>query len=268
MRPVWITHYVWDNPALAREWSQRRGAGRGREPLRWAGLAALLLGYAVALHWLSAPGRSPWEARAFLLGASLLYLLLVTVAVPGPAAGAVGLERERQTWQALLLTALQPSQLVAAKFLVALWPAARALALLAPLLLAGLHAARLGPEHAAAMGLVLLAAPTAVSAVSLWLSGRCRRTLTAAVLAYLLTGVLFWGTLAWAPSLYLRGENPWWYASPAWQVALLCLAEPSRSPLALPLLPEWAWFLLGCAAVSALALALLTRRIAAVERDA
>src|SRR5262249_7247616 len=206
--------------------------------------------------------RSPWEARALLLGICLLYLLWVSVIVPGPAAMSISGERDRRTWEALRLTSLRPSQIVAGKLLARLWPAALALVALLPLLLMGAYTALLSVSRLMLILIVLLVSPVPMAAMALWLSIRFRRTRTAVVLAYVVTGLVFWGALTGWPLFSLRGENLWWSLSPAWQAAILCLAEPGRGPMARPLLPEWAWFLLGSAALTGSALTLLTRRAA------
>jgi hypothetical protein len=255
--------WLWANPVLRREWSTfRRRIGWRGVLWSWLSLTLPLATTAVAAHWLSRGERSPWEARGFLLVACLLYLVWLSIAVPGPAAGRLTGERERRTWTDLLLTALRPSQIVSAKLVASLWSPVVALGQFLPLLGMSAHAARLPAARLTLILAVLVASSVLVTAVALWLSGRCRHTLTAATLAYLLTGSWIWGTLAVSPEHFVRGENLWWYCTPAWQVALLSLVEPGPSPLARPLLPEWAWFLLGCAAVSSLSLVLLTRRVA------
>jgi ABC-type Na+ efflux pump permease subunit len=191
----------------------------------------------------------------------------MTMALPGPTAGRLSGERERRTWAALLLTALRPSQVVSANLLASLRGPVVVLAQLLPLLMMGAHAARLPPPRFALIVVVLLASSIGTAAVSLWLSGRCRHTRSAATLAYLLTGSWIWGALAVWPGQFVRGENLWWYFSPAWQVAVLSLVEPLPGPLAWPLLPEWVWFLLGCTIVSGLLFVLLTRRIARAGSD-
>lgn len=264
-----LANWLWENPALRREWSGQSGQGRKRTPLgealAWVGLALLLAGYAGSMFWLSRPERNPWQARSFLLVVSTVYLALVHILVPGPAAGAISGERERETWQGLLLTALRPSQIIAAKYVAALRPAGFLLLSLLPLLLAGAHAGRLPFSQWFPLLLVLAAAPAGVAALALWLSGRYRRTRVAGSIAYVLVALGFWASLAWFQPWAPRGENLWWYLSPVWHVALLCVAEPQASPLALPLLPEWTWFVLGALALSAGCLTLLVRRISREE---
>lgn len=259
-----VAEWLWANPVVAREWARsQRLPSRRRTLARGVGQAAMLALWGCAAHWLSREERSPWEARALLLGLCLLYLAAVFVLVPGPAAAAIAGERERRTWEALRLTALHPAQVVLGKLLARLGPAVGVLVLLSPPLLMGIHAARLPVSHLPLLLVVLLATPFPVAAGALWLSARCRRARTAVALAYALTALVSLAELVGPPVRFLRGENPVWYLSPAWQAAILCLAEPSRSPRVRPLLPEWAWFLLACAVLTGLALTLLTRRVAA-----
>ncbi len=267
--------WLWSNPALDREWLLRRrperpGTGRRewvRESMRWIGLLLLIALYAGVAHWLSADGRSPWEARAFLLVVLLGYLLAVTALLPGPAAAAIAGERERQAWADLLLTSLTPGQLVAAKYVAVLWPAVRLLGLTLPVLVPALHAARLPVEKGPLLLLVLLAANGTVAAGCLWCSVRFRRTLAAVTAAYLATGSVFWLALVSLPQFFVRGENLWWYGSPVWQVTQLVLFEPVGSPLVLPLVPEWLWFLLGCVLVSVAGLRAVVRWTRSLTTD-
>lgn len=261
-----IAYWLWDNPALHREWSGQSGQGRRRtalgEAVAWLGLVVLLAVYGAAAWWLCRPERNPWQARSFLLTACVAYFALVHILVPGPAAGAISGERERETWQGLLLTALRPSQIVAAKYVAALRPAGALLLGFLPVLLPTAHAARLPFTHFLPLVLVLVLAPAGVAALALWLSGRFRRTRVAGSIAYVVVALGFWAALIWFGPWAVRGENFWWYLSPVWQAAVLCLAEPLGSPLARPLLPEWAWFALLSVALTAACLGLLTRRIA------
>src|SRR5690349_16353724 len=106
-----LAEWTWENPVVRRERARRPARGGWlREGLPWAGLLLVLAFYAAFGWWLSSPGVDPWQGRTFLLGACALYLLGVSLAVPGPAAAAISGERERETLQSLLLTALRPSQ--------------------------------------------------------------------------------------------------------------------------------------------------------------
>lgn len=257
---TWLAEHLWDNLALRREWRPRAAAPKAAV---WGAAALASVGYLAGAGWLSAPERSPWEARAALLVLSWLYLLGVNLGVPGAAAAGIAGERERGAWTELLLTELRPSQLVAAKYLAALWPAARVGGLLLPPWLLAAHAARLPAGRPLLLALVLVLPALAAAAAGLALSSRIPRTASATAWAYSGTTVLFWGTLPGVPALFTRGENLWWYLSPPWHAALLCLREPVGSPLARPLLPEWAWLALGCLIVTAAGLRSVLRRTAA-----
>jgi hypothetical protein len=79
----------------------------------WLGVAVLVGLYLAAALWLPGANLHPWEGRGWLLGACLVYLLLLTLIVPGPAAALLSGEREQRTLQPLLLTALRPWQVTA-----------------------------------------------------------------------------------------------------------------------------------------------------------
>ena len=231
----------------------------------WLGLAVLLALYGCSAWWLSRPDLAPWPARTFLLCASLLYLLLITLILPGRAVAFMARERGQERWQELLLTSLEPSQIVVAKLLPAFYPAPWLLGLALPVLLMAAHAGRLAPVHFLLMLMLLATTGLTVATFGLWAAVRFRNPRSAMALAYLVTGACCWGALAWYPPFYVRGENLWWYLSPAWHSALLCLAEPTASPLARPLLPEWSWCLLGNLGLTAFFFRLLTRRLGVVE---
>lgn len=264
-----FVRWLRDNPALERERVMREGQARRRggwgELLAWAGVPAALALTAGGAWWLSRPERNPWEARTGLLLAIALYYLLAAGAVTGPAAAAITGERERETWQELLLTRLAPGQVAWAKLLTALRGGASVLAAFLPVLALGFHAGRIPLDHALPLLLVLTAPVAAAAALALWISSRFRRTRFSISVAYLLVLGLFGATIAWAPGLLARGENVWWYASPVWQAAVLVLAEPQASPLAVPLLPEWTWGAGFYLTLGALSLWRVARRIGQEE---
>jgi hypothetical protein len=264
---VRIADWLWENPMLRPErarWERRRLAlgafGRGLD------LLVFLVTYTATAFCLAFVGQDS-TARAYLLCLCLLYLLWVNIRTPGPSAASISGERDRGSWEILRLTALRPSQVVAAKYLVGVWPSVVTLGWFVPPILISSQAAALPVARAAALLGVLVAAPFPAVALALWLSGRCRHTRTAAALAYLLTGFLFWNWLVWDLAGAVSEESPWGYACPLWHVRVLCLGGSQyglsywvRTPRL-----EWVWFLLGCGAFSALALTLLTRRVAESE---
>jgi hypothetical protein len=263
----WLT----DNPALQREWTLLRRGQRAGEPDRgpwsWVGLAATALLYAISAWWLSQSHVTPWQARSVLFVVSLGYLLLLGLLLPGHTVNLLVRERRQERWQELLLTTLEPSQIVAAKLLAATYPALSGLVVLLPVLLMGAHASRIPPDGFLLLMCVLVFAAPPVAALSLWLAMRMRNGRSALLLAYLLTNLAFWGSLVWFEPWYVRGENLWWYVSPAWHASLLILASPKTSPLALPLLPEWSWLLLMSLGATALFWRLLVGRVAAAAGE-
>ena len=103
-----------DNPALAREATMRHGQRRRRgawpELWAWVGVVAALLLAAGSAWWLTRPDRNAWQSRTFVAALCAVYFLLVALLIPGPAAASISGERERETWQELLLTRLRPWQ--------------------------------------------------------------------------------------------------------------------------------------------------------------
>ena len=261
--------WISDNPAFQREWSLLHRASEGGAGARaagpWAGLTFLAIVYSGSAWWLSGEAVTPWQARSFLLVAALLYLLVIGLVLPARAVALLVRERREERWQELLLTTLEPGQIAAAKLLAAAYPGVVLFALTLPLLLLGAHAGRVPPDRFLPLLLLLATAGPPVAAFGLWLAVRLRNPRPAMGIAYLLVNGCFWATLAWYPPLYVRGENLWWYLSPGWQAALLCLADSNRSPLALPLLPEWVWSVLLQVLLTLLFVRLLARRIARVE---
>lgn len=264
-----LARWLRDNPALARERVIREGHARRRGPageaLAWAGVLLALALTAGSAWWLARPERNPWESRTFLLGAVALYWLCAAGAVVGPAAAAITGERERETWQELLLTRLAPGQVVTAKLLSSLRSGSSVFLAFLPVFLLGFHAGRIPLDHALPLLLVLSAPVFGITALSLWVSSRFRRSRVSIGFAYVLVALLFGATLVWAPHLLVRGENAWWYANPLWHAAVLVLAEPHLSPLARPLLPEWAWGTAFYLALGVLCLWSVARRVGREE---
>ncbi|MFM7320939.1 MAG: ABC transporter permease [Armatimonadota bacterium] len=166
-----------DNPILAREVALRLSFRRHSPAQRKAGLAAVAIAvpllYATVL-WGARDPRIASDIRPLVVG--VLETALLALFAPILAASAFTLEREKQTWNALLLTRLKPAQIVLGKYLGSLSPAAVVYACFLPLnaalaARAGLSLGRFLTEC------VALAATTAMfGAVGLFCSWACRRT--------------------------------------------------------------------------------------------
>ncbi len=127
------------------------------------------------------------------LSAGILYfqLIVVTLAMPMSIYGAIAGERERTTWEALILTRLTPGQIVAGKVL---WRLAGLLILMAlflvPLLVGtgnGVNA----PRRSVDAGVVVQAEGMTFAwgfvlcAFGLWVSANTRRSVTSAALIFI-----------------------------------------------------------------------------------
>ncbi len=259
----WLTHLLLDNPALARRLARPASRSPVRESVAWVGVALVVGMYAADVGMLSDRHLDPWTARGILFVHALGVILGQFIIAPATAVAVAG-ARERGVWQELLLTQLTPLQIAVSELVAGVRPLFVLWLIAVPPLVMAAQIGRMPAGQSAALLAVLLATPLLLTTSSLALSARCRRSLTAVALAYAIHGALVWGALATTRQLLVRGENPWWYVSPVFQAAWLCFGRPQPSPLILPLLPEWLWYLLLVAGVSVGSVASLTRRIARV----
>lgn len=169
-----------ENPVLGKELNSRLNLQRQTKANRIAiylaaGLVAPLL-YYYSIKALVMSGSAN-EARDFyslwLIGIEMSLMVLLA---PALTAGAITIEREKQTWNALLLTRLRPVQIVSGKYLGALAPAFLLLAALLPInLLAAVCGAV--PLATVLLSHLMLALTTLLcGAIGLLCSWACRRT--------------------------------------------------------------------------------------------
>lgn len=169
-----------ENPVLSKELNGRLNLQRQTKANRIAiylaaGLVAPLL-YYYSIKALMMSGSAN-EARDFyslwLIGIEMSLMILLA---PALTAGAITIEREKQTWNALLLTRLRPAQIVSGKYLGALAPAFLLLAALLPInLLAAVRGAV--PLTTLFLSHLMLALTTLLcGAIGLFCSWACRRT--------------------------------------------------------------------------------------------
>ncbi len=254
-----------DGARLAYERERRRlhldSAGSAAESRRWCEWAALCGIHVFVAYALSMPDVDLWSARLLTGALALGYLAFLTLVVPAAVAGAISRERADGSLSEVLLTGLQPRDLVLAKYLAAarapgiLWVA------LLPACAASFIASHYPWERFFQVQLVLVAAGALVPAVTL-LASAFARPYGAFVLAYALVIVWFWVPLLFGP--HVRGEALVWYATPVFPTLMLLFANSEVGPLARPLAPEWVWFI-----VLAAGMTLVSLRVAAwkLQRD-
>lgn len=191
-----LRHLVWTNPVLEEAGRARRkffrsagGPGRGltRAAVWILGLFYLWLLVTVMQN---GDGMTPF----------LLYLQLVTVtlALPTSVYGAISGERERATWEALILTRLTPAQIVVGKLLWRISGLLSLMVLFLPLLLMGDAAKNFSARTPLFLPeLMTLAWGIFLCAFGLWVSACTRRAVTSAALVF----VSLLALLALAPAL-------------------------------------------------------------------
>lgn len=147
------------------------------------GLVALLI-FAASMRGNRTVGFAPEVGAVIYATLAMLQLVLLVLAVPGLAAGAIAGERERQTLDLLLVTRLSAAQVVFGKLLAATGFALLLMFASLPVfglifLFGGFSLYRLGLSAVVYVVTVLL-----LGAVSLYFSALYRRTQTAVVAAY------------------------------------------------------------------------------------
>lgn len=259
----------WENPVLRKE-LRSRARGRKQTPLNRAAIAAGAVLCVGALYWFgmrgileSGGGRSARDLYGlFVVGIELTLILFMA---PSLAAGAITQERERQTWNALLLSRLRPSEIVLGKYLAVLALPLGLLAVFAPLNLLAAVVANMPAIDVLLSGIHLIATLLFFAAVGLFCSWALRRTFLATAAAFSATGffviglLILYGLAETAYSgngRYLKAENfvPLWL-NPYFPVVML-LDRSER------LLTPEAAYLIFCLVGTAALLAIMTRRLA------
>jgi ABC-type transport system involved in multi-copper enzyme maturation permease subunit len=212
-----------DNPVLAKELRSRLRARRQTKGARTA--AFLVAGTIVLLLYYyggRAVLRSPMQAKdMYMIFTLVIQMTLLVFVVPALTAGAITQEREQQTWNALLLSRLTPSEIVVGKLLACLTPAAIIVGLFVPV---NFLAAVVGGVSGAAYvvsNLLLLATAFFYASFSLFCSWAYRRTYVATSAAFGIVALLVVGTVLlyglWTTALsgggrFVRAEEfvPMW----------------------------------------------------------
>lgn len=182
LRRLFVTNPILEEATRARRKFFRVAGGPGRG-LTYVAVAMIAAFY---LWILAEVALSRGDSSVGIL---YFQLVIVTLAMPISIYGAIAGERERTTWEALILTRLTPGQIVAGKVL---WRLVGLLVLmasfLAPLLVGMANSAN--GWHADAAGVVQAEAMTfawgcVLCAFGLWVSANTRSSVTSAALIFI-----------------------------------------------------------------------------------
>lgn len=269
-----------ENPVLRKELSGRLSLKRQPKANRIAiGLATTLVApllYYYSIKALVMAGSANSARDLYSLWLLGIEMSLMVLLAPALTAGAITIEREKQTWNALLLTRLRPAQIVFGKYLGALAPAFLLLVALLPI---NLLAAVLGevPVETLLISHLLLALTLLLcGAIGLFCSWACRRTQAATSAAAGAVAALVLGTYL-AAGLWMsvmasagyidRGPRleeflPLWLNPYFAMSSTLYFNQYGAAPAQTSLLPTIVGVYLSFAALSIIGLlALVTRRL-------
>ncbi len=201
------------NPIVVKELRSRMRGGRAFVLLTGFLLGLGLVGYGLFLRATSAerfgqPLFSAQIGQTLFAGLAFTLLFLVCVVAPAVTVGAISSERERLTYEMLVSTSLPPWRLLWGKLVSALSYVALLLIAAVPLgsiiyLFGGITARNV--VQAAAI-IVLTAITCAL--IGIWASALTGRTGRAAVLAYLVIGLVLGGLLFSAEIWTTRSDQP------------------------------------------------------------
>ena len=131
---------------------------------------------------------------AFGIFVTALEVSLVVLLTPAMTAGSISLEREKQTWNALLLSKLTPGEIVSGKYIGALLPTFATLAVFFPLNIIAAVAGKVGFGVFVLAHLLLIATALFYGALGLFCSWACRRTQVSTAMAAGAVALLVLGT--------------------------------------------------------------------------
>jgi ABC-type transport system involved in multi-copper enzyme maturation permease subunit len=109
---------LWVNPVMVKEFRSRR-FGRSHWLLRLIALSAIL---SLGLSYVAAIGAVGWSIEFIGGGLVLLQITLLILFAPSLGAGVVSAERERGSWQLLLMTPLSSGTILRGKLVSVIWP--------------------------------------------------------------------------------------------------------------------------------------------------
>lgn len=168
-----FSDHVTDNPMLVeiRRWKRRLLSSRGGG----TSIASIVLGIVFYLIILAAvaSGSANVEPLWLIFIQGLLFVLLIPVMVSGTIAG----ERERRTWEILLVAPITKSQIVAGKFIAGFYTTCIfALFMIPPVLICSIMYKDAMLRYTLLAEFYTMMLAVLLVAGSVWLSSRCRTT--------------------------------------------------------------------------------------------
>lgn len=194
-----------------------------------------------------------------------LEVSLVVFLTPAMLASAITLEREKQTWNALLLSRLTHGEIVAGKFIGGLIPTLIALAVFFPLNVVAAFAGKVGLGSFLLSHILLMATMLLYGALGLFCSWACRRTqvataTAAGTVAFLTLGsplaLLLWQSVSgYSNSANVINFLPLW-SNPYYAMSELTMERSGQHPEIATLLT------IGSLIGTVLFLVIVTRKLA------
>lgn len=269
----WYHHLVTNNPVFHKETlaqqrvhEKKQGSTRTTErALAWLAVVGLYVGFFYLLGKIwglpneSERSSSGWILHTFL---TIIQFLVMVLALPLQAATMITQEREKMTWNALLLSRLSPLQILVGKGAAALRPLWTTFALLLPALILSAFAAQITLKGIVAAQVILLLTAVLNTSIALCCSLFGKKSAQAsgnaggAVMLTLLgfpaiTGLLQAGP--WIAYTLMNGGSSYGYVAPEWfnyLAAAINVFNPAvatffglTAPSTIPGLPLWLWFL-------------------------
>jgi ABC-type transport system involved in multi-copper enzyme maturation permease subunit len=259
------------NPVLGKELTQRFSLRRQSRANRVAivvttALLVPLLYYFCLRSMFLNPGSAKDFYAAWLMAIELSVVVLMA---PALLAGAITIEREKQTWNALLLSRLTHGQITIGKLLGGMVPAGIALGLFLPITLTSALIGSIPLSTFLLTHGVLLLTLLLCASIGLFCSWACRRTQVALSVSAVCVAMLVLGSfLAFllcqtALSGSGMGLSEWTFV-PLWTnpyFVMMCLLNDQQTHSADTAAITLAYSVFA-ALVSALLLAIATRRLA------
>ncbi|GAB6155429.1 ABC transporter permease [Desulfosporosinus burensis] len=200
------------NPVLAKELRDR--VRTWRSPLLISLYLMTLAGIGGFAYYLQTR-YSYGGTQALRLGMTIfailviVQLILIAFLTPGMTASIISGEKERQTWPLLLVTRLSPFSIVSGKLLSAISYMVLLILVSMPIYSTIFLFGAVAMRDLLVVVLISLVTTVTIASIGLLCSALFKRTITAIVISYLLTFLLFGGTLVSAAVIQSLTMEKW-----------------------------------------------------------